>query len=76
MDAAHVFKNFPDNKNFPYSNATTLKGFLGLWVTCVGHACYAGHTVYENYKGLTGHRHSKSRRLKALRSCYIWEHLW
>ena len=50
-----LFKNFPDYKNFPCSNATMLQGFLGLWVTCVGHACYAGHAVYENYKGLIGH---------------------
>ena len=50
-----VFKNFPDYKNFPCINATTLQGFLRLWVTYVGHACYAGHAVYVNYKGLIGH---------------------
>ena len=57
MDAAQAgcFQIFPDYKNFPCSNATTLQGFLRLWVTCVGHACYAGHAVYENYKGLIGH---------------------
>jgi hypothetical protein len=26
-----LLKNFPDYKNFPCSNATTLQGVLGLW---------------------------------------------
>jgi hypothetical protein len=47
-----VFETFQTTKTF---HATMLQGFLGLWVTCVGHACYAGHAVYENYKGLIGH---------------------
>jgi hypothetical protein len=25
----NIFKKFPDDKNFQYSNATTLQGFLG-----------------------------------------------
>ena len=42
-----VFKTFQTTKTFHVAMLQRYKG--------VGHVCYAGHAVYENYKGLIGH---------------------
>ena len=49
-----LLKNFPDYKNFPCSNATTLHGVLGLWGVAPGSDGYLSRPkATRNAQGLT-----------------------